>query len=48
MKAIWNGQIIAESDRCGTVEGNYYFSPEAIKKNSLKKLQHILFVVGRA
>lgn len=30
-KAIWNGVVIAESDNCEKVEGNYYFPPEAIK-----------------
>ncbi|HLD92776.1 MAG TPA: DUF427 domain-containing protein [Anaerolineales bacterium] len=31
-KAIWNGKVIAESDRTIMVEGNHYFPPEAIKK----------------
>ncbi|AFY83190.1 DUF427 domain-containing protein [Oscillatoria acuminata] len=30
-KAIWNGAILAESDRCEVVEGNQYFPPDAIK-----------------
>ncbi|MEL0583614.1 MAG: DUF427 domain-containing protein [Candidatus Thiodiazotropha sp. (ex. Lucinoma kazani)] len=25
MKAIWNGQVLAESDMTVTVEGNHYF-----------------------
>ena len=29
-KAIWNGVVLAESDRCQIVEGNYYFPPETI------------------
>ncbi|NJN71705.1 MAG: DUF427 domain-containing protein [Limnothrix sp. RL_2_0] len=29
-KAIWNGTVIAESDQCEIVEGNYYFPPDAI------------------
>jgi uncharacterized protein (DUF427 family) len=29
-KAIWNGTVIAESDRCEVVEGNQYFPPDAI------------------
>lgn len=29
-KAIWNGQVIAKSDRTEVVEGNHYFPPEAI------------------
>ncbi|MCT7971928.1 DUF427 domain-containing protein [Laspinema olomoucense] len=30
-KAIWNGAILAESDRCEVVEGNQYFPPDSIK-----------------
>ncbi|MGB2924961.1 MAG: DUF427 domain-containing protein [Limnothrix sp.] len=29
--ATWNDTIIAESDNCEIVEGNYYFPPDAIK-----------------
>lgn len=36
MKAIWNNQVIAESDNTVVVEGNYYFPPDAIKKEFLK------------
>ena len=32
MKAIWNGVIIAESDKTEVVEGNHYFPPEAIRR----------------
>lgn len=32
MKAIWSGQIIAESDATIIVEGNHYFPPDAIKR----------------
>lgn len=35
-KASWNGQVIAESDRCEMVEGNHYFPPEAVKRELLK------------
>ncbi|NNM31955.1 MAG: DUF427 domain-containing protein [Gemmatimonadetes bacterium] len=31
-KAIWNGQVIAESDDTVMVEGNHYFPPNTIKK----------------
>jgi uncharacterized protein (DUF427 family) len=31
MKAIWNGQVIAESDRTIEVEGNQYFPPSSLK-----------------
>jgi uncharacterized protein (DUF427 family) len=30
-QAIWNGVVVAESDRCESVEGNKYFPPDAIK-----------------
>lgn len=32
MKAIWNNQVIAESNETVVLEGNQYFPPEAIKK----------------
>ena len=32
MKAIWNGQVLAESDDTVVIEGNHYFPPESIKK----------------
>lgn len=32
MKAIWNNQVIAESDKTQVVEGNHYFPAESIKK----------------
>lgn len=30
-RAIWNGEVIAESDHCERVEGNAYFPPDSIK-----------------
>ena len=35
-RAIWNGQVIADSDRCEIVEGNHYFPPEAVKSELLQ------------
>jgi len=35
MKAVWNGNIIAESDSCIEIEGNQYFPPESVNKNFL-------------
>ncbi len=29
-KAIWNTQVIAESDKTEMVEGNHYFPPESL------------------
>ena len=31
-KAMWNGAVIAESDRTVVVEGNHYFPPETINQ----------------
>ena len=36
MKAIWNNQIIAESDDLVNVEGNSYFPVESIQKEFFK------------
>jgi len=35
-KAEWNGQVVADSDRCEVVEGNQYFPPQAVKRELLK------------
>ncbi len=35
-KAIWNGAILAESDRCEVVEGNQYFPSDSINKEYFK------------
>lgn len=35
-RAIWNGTVIAESDRCEMVEGNHYFPPEAVRPEHLQ------------
>jgi uncharacterized protein (DUF427 family) len=35
-KAIWNGRVVAESDRCEVVEGNQYFPPQAVKQELLR------------
>ncbi len=34
-KAVWNGAVIAESDRTVIVEGNHYFPPETVKRGYL-------------
>jgi len=36
MKAIWNGELIAESDETVVVEGNHYFPPESVDQQFLK------------
>ncbi len=40
MKAIWNNQIIAESDETIVVEGNHYFPPSAIKQEFFANSTH--------
>jgi uncharacterized protein (DUF427 family) len=35
-KAIWEGAVLAESDRSVEVEGNQYFPPDAIKAEYFK------------
>ena len=35
-KAIWNGTVLAESDRCEVVEGNQYFPPDAVNRAYLR------------
>jgi uncharacterized protein (DUF427 family) len=36
MKAIWNQQLIAESDDTVIVEGNHYFPPDSVKREFLQ------------
>lgn len=35
MRAIYNDQVIAESDNTVVVEGNHYFPPDTVKKEFL-------------
>ncbi|MFN3309129.1 MAG: DUF427 domain-containing protein [Anaerolineales bacterium] len=35
MKAIWNGEVIAESDQTILLEGNHYFPAEAVRQEFL-------------
>lgn len=39
MKAIWNDQVIAESDNTEFVEGNHYFPIASVKVEYLKDSQ---------
>ncbi len=34
-KAIWNNQLLAESDATIYIEGNHYFPPQSVKKEFL-------------
>src|SRR5262245_48526441 len=36
-KAVWNGAVIAESDRTRVVEGNHYFPPESVRREHLRE-----------
>ncbi|HEV3204963.1 MAG TPA: DUF427 domain-containing protein [Gemmataceae bacterium] len=36
VKAIWNGVVLAESDRTHVVEGNHYFPPDSIYSQYFK------------
>jgi uncharacterized protein (DUF427 family) len=36
MKAIWNNEVIAESDKTIVVEHNHYFPNDAVNKSFLK------------
>jgi uncharacterized protein (DUF427 family) len=36
MRAIWNGQVIAESDATRVVEGNHYFPPGALRREHFR------------
>ena len=37
MKAIWNEQVIAESDNTVVVEGNHYFPADSLKRDFFEK-----------
>lgn len=40
MKAIWNGKIIAESDKTVEVEGNHYFPLDSINQSLFEESTH--------
>jgi uncharacterized protein (DUF427 family) len=35
MRAIYNGEVIAESENTVIIEGNHYFPPDSVKKEFL-------------
>jgi uncharacterized protein (DUF427 family) len=37
MRAVWNGEVIAESDDTVVVEGNHYFPIEAVAAGVLQR-----------
>jgi len=40
VKAVWNGVVIAESDKTVMVEGNHYFPPESVKTEYFTDSSH--------
>lgn len=49
-RAIWNGEIIAESSKIREIEGVKYFPPNSVKKEFLKKsyTHYVCPVKGKA
>jgi len=39
MRAIWNGQVIAESDKTLQIEGNHYFPIDTVDRQFLSDSQ---------
>jgi uncharacterized protein (DUF427 family) len=37
VRALWNGRVIAQSERCEIVEGNRYFPPDAVRREFLRE-----------
>jgi uncharacterized protein (DUF427 family) len=37
VQAVWNGQVLAESDDTVVVEGNHYFPREAVRDDVLRE-----------
>ena len=40
VKAMWNGQVLAESDDTIVVEGNHYFPPDSVNQALLEDSTH--------
>lgn len=40
MKAIWNGKVLAESDKTIVVENNHYFPKDSINEEFFKESNH--------
>jgi uncharacterized protein (DUF427 family) len=37
MKAVWNGKVLAQSDRTVVVEGNHYFPAISVNRSYLRE-----------
>ncbi|MGE5817387.1 MAG: DUF427 domain-containing protein [Deltaproteobacteria bacterium] len=35
MKAVWEGKVLAESDKTVVIEGSHYFPPDSIRREYL-------------
>lgn len=42
-KAIWNGQVLAESNETEVVEGNHYFPPASLQREFFQASDHTSF-----
>ena len=40
VKALWNGKVIAESNRTEVVEGNHHFPIEDVRKDVIEPSDH--------
>lgn len=40
MKAIWNGKVLAESDKTINIEGNQYFPPDSVNMEFFQESNH--------
>ena len=40
MRAVWNGEVIAESDETVVVEGNHYFPLDSVRAEVLRPSSH--------
>ncbi len=40
MKAVWNGQVVAESDDIVTIEGNAYFPATSLRQEFVQPSSH--------
>ena len=39
-RAIWNGQVIAQSDKTQMVDGNHYFPPDSVNRDFFHDSDH--------
>ena len=39
-RAIWEGAVLAESDRCIIIEGNQYFPPDSVRRQHFVPSDH--------